>query len=71
MWVVAFWKDIKELFVEFFGWIRDGFKINDHPYRRFIVMLLITLIPMFAVLPIKSKIEEVFPPRWWSACCCF
>ena len=58
--VVAFWKDIKELFVEFFGWIRDGFKINGHPYRRFIVMLLITLIPMFAVLPIKSKIEEVF-----------
>ena len=57
--VVAFWKDIKELFVEFFGWIRDGFKINGHPYRRFIVMLLITLIPMFAVLPIKSKIEEV------------
>ena len=25
--VVAFWKDIKELFVEFFGWIRDGFRI--------------------------------------------
>lgn len=58
--VVAFWKDIKELFVEFFGWIRDGFKINGHPYRRFIVMLLITLIPMFIILPIESKLEAAF-----------
>ena len=58
--IVAFWKDIKELFVEFFGWVRDGFKINGHPYRRFIVMLLITLIPMFAILPIESKLEAAF-----------
>lgn len=58
--VVAFWKDIKELFVEFFGWIRDGFKINGHPYRRFIVMLLITLIPMFIILPVESKLEAAF-----------
>ena len=58
--VVAFWKDIKELFVEFFGWIRDGFRINGHPYRRFIVMLLITLIPMFFILPIESRLEAAF-----------
>lgn len=58
--IVAFWKDIKELFVEFFGWIRDGFKINGHPHRRFIVMLLLTIVPMFAVLPIKSKLEGAF-----------
>lgn len=58
--IVAFWKDIKELFVEFFGWVRDGFKINGHPYRRFIVMLLLTIVPMFAVLPVKSKLEEAF-----------
>lgn len=58
--VVAFWKDIKELFVELFGWIRDGFRINGHPYRRFIVMLLITLIPMFLILPIESRLEAAF-----------
>lgn len=58
--VVAFWKDIKELVVEFFGWVKDGFRINGHPYRRFIIMVLITLVPMFAVLPIKSKLEEAF-----------
>ncbi len=58
--VVAFWKDVKELVIEFFGWIRDGFKVNGHPYRRFIILLLVTIIPMFAVLPIKSKLEEAF-----------
>ena len=56
--VIAFWSDIKELFFEFFGWIRDGFKIKNRPYRRFIVMLLITIVPMFAVLLVKSKVEE-------------
>lgn len=58
--VVAFWKDIKELFFEFFGWVKDGFKINGHPYRRFIVMLLITILPMFAILPVKSTLENAF-----------
>lgn len=56
--IIAFWSDIKELFFNFFGWIRDGFKINGHPYRRFIIMLLITVVPMFAVLPIKGIVEE-------------
>lgn len=58
--IVAFWGDIKELFIEFFGWIRDGFKINGHPYRRFLIMILITIVPMFAVLPVKSKLEGFF-----------
>ena len=58
--VVAFWKDVRELVVEFFGWVRDGFKINDRPYRRFIVMLLLTIVPMFAILPVKSTIEGAF-----------
>ena len=58
--VVAFWKDVRELVVEFFGWVRDGFRINDRPYRRFIVMLLLTIVPMFAILPVKSTIEGAF-----------
>ncbi len=58
--IVAFWKDVKELIIEFFGWVKDRFRINGHPYRRFIIMILITIVPMFAVLPIKSKLEEAF-----------
>ena len=55
--IIAFWHDIAELFVQFFGWIRDGFRINGQPYRRFILMLLLSIVPMFGILPIKSKIE--------------
>lgn len=58
--IVAFWGDIRALFSDFIGWIQDGFKINGHPYRRFVVMVLITIVPMFAVLPIKSKLEAAF-----------
>jgi len=58
--VAAFWKDVRELVIEFFLWVRDGFKINGRPYRRFIILLLVTIVPMFAVLPVKSKIEEAF-----------
>ncbi len=58
--IVAFRKDVYELIVEFFGWVRDGFKINGRPYRRFIIMVLITIVPMFAVLPVKSKLEAAF-----------
>ena len=29
--VIAFWPDIKQLFLEFFRWIGDGFKIKNQP----------------------------------------
>jgi len=58
--LVAFREDVRELIVSFFGWVRDGFHINGDPYRRFVIMVLLTILPMFAVLPIKSKLEEAF-----------
>lgn len=58
--VAAFWKDVRELVAEFFGWVKDGFRLQGRPYRRFIVLLLLTIVPMFAVLPVKSRIEEAF-----------
>lgn len=58
--IIAFWSDVKELIVEFFKWIFDGFKIRNKPYRRFIILILVSMIPMFAVLPLKDKIESVF-----------
>ena len=58
--IVAFWSDIRELIVEFFRWIGAGFKVQDQPYRRFIIMLLLSVVPMFAILPIKSTIESAF-----------
>lgn len=58
--IVAFWSDIRELIVEFFRWIGAGFKVQDQPYRRFIIMLLLSVVPMFAILPIKGTIESAF-----------
>lgn len=58
--VIAFWGDIRELFFEFFGWIRDGFKINGHPYRRFLLMVIIAVLPMFLIVPFKSTLEAAF-----------
>lgn len=58
--VVAFWDDIQKLFIEFFRWIGAGFQVQKQPYRRFIIMLLLSIVPMFAILPIKSTIENAF-----------
>lgn len=58
--VVAFREDIIDLFYAFLGWIRDRFRFNGYPYRRFVLMIIITVLPMFLVLPVKSILEEAF-----------
>ena len=58
--VIAFWKDIVELITEFIGMCRDGFKIAHRPYRRFIVALIFSILPMFVMIFFKSKLEAVF-----------
>ena len=56
----AFWQDIKKLVCEFFAWVGDGFKVRNKPERRFIIMILLSLLPMFAVLPFKDYVERLF-----------
>jgi undecaprenyl-diphosphatase len=56
------------LFVEFFGWVRDGLQLRNRPYRRFIVMVLITILPMFPVLLVKDKLEELFSNTLFVGC---
>lgn len=65
---IAFWGDIRELFIEFFGWIRDGFQLRNRPYRRFIVMVLITIIPMFPVLLVKDRLDALFSNTMFVGC---
>lgn len=57
---IAFWSDIKTLILEFFSMIADGFKIKDNPDRKFIIMLIVSVLPMILILPIKDKIELLF-----------
>ena len=63
--IFVFFKDIKELFVEFFGLIRDLIKrkknpLDNKPYRRMIVMLIIATLPMFLIVPFTDVIDRLF-----------
>ncbi len=66
--IIAFRQDVKKLIVEFFGWVKDGFKIKNRPYRRFVIMVLLTIVPMLAVLPFKSKIEQAMSSTLLVGC---
>lgn len=57
---IAFYGEIRDLIVEGFKWVFDGFKIRNIPERKFIVLILVSMIPIFAILPIKSSIENLF-----------
>ncbi len=65
---IAFWGDIRELIIEFFGWVGSGFKLEGHAYRRFIVMVLITIVPMFPVLLIKDQLDALFSNTMFVGC---
>ncbi len=61
--VLVFWKDIRELFVEFFGLCRDCIKGKPNlknPYRRMLVMLIIATLPLIIILPFKDYLEIMF-----------
>lgn len=65
---VAFWKDIKELIVELFGFIKDGFKIKDRPYRRLIVMLLIATALMVPAALLDELVSAVMNSTLFIGC---
>ena len=58
---VAYWQDIKDMVVEFFCGIGD---LAHHttptpvpPARRLILLIILGTLPLFAVLPIKDKVQ--------------
>lgn len=60
---VAFWKDIWELICSFFGIFPPLFrkeKLELDAGRNFVLMLIVSLLPLFIVLPIHDKIESLF-----------
>lgn len=63
--ILAFWKDILRLIVELFSVLGDLlrgriFKAEKTPYRNFLYMLILSLLPLFIVLPFREKIEALF-----------
>ena len=66
--IAAFWQDIKELIVEFFGFVRDGFKVKDRPYRRMIVMLIIATALMVPAALLDGVISSVMGSSLFIGC---
>ena len=58
---VAYWQDIKDMVVEFFCGIGDlvhhSTPTPGPPARRLILLIILGTLPLFAVLPIKDKVQ--------------
>ena len=57
----AYWGDIRDMVVEFFGGVRDLARHSTPtpvpPARRMILLIIVGTLPLFAVLPIKDLVE--------------
>ncbi len=63
--VIAFWRDILRLIIELFSAIGELFtgklfKTRKSPYRNYLYMMIISLLPLFLVLPFRDGIESLF-----------
>ena len=56
----AFWSDICELVAEFFRWVKDGFKIKGIAERRFIIMVIISVLPLFIAAVFNDYLDSLF-----------
>ncbi len=60
---VYYWDDIWEMILEFFRFIRD-LATGQHtdrvpPARRMILLIIVGTLPLFLILPVKSRIEAL------------
>ena len=63
--LAAFWRDVLRLILECFSFLGDLFKgrlrgARPAPARNLLYMLVISLLPLFLVLPVKGFIESLF-----------
>lgn len=63
---VYYWRDIIEMIREFFLGLASLFSPKGNraapppPARRLVLMIIVATLPLFAVLPIKDKVEAAF-----------
>ena len=57
----AYWQDIRDMVVEFFGGVGDLVRRTPPtpvpPARRLILLIIVGTLPLFAVLPVKDLVE--------------
>lgn len=58
--MIAFWSDIVVLIKAFFSMAFDRFRIRGIPERRFIVMILVSMIPVLFAVPFMDRIDAMF-----------
>ena len=58
--MIAFWDDIVGLIKAFFAMVFDRFRIRGIPERRFVVMILVSMIPVFFAYPFMDRIDALF-----------
>lgn len=62
---VVYWQDIKDMFREFFAFFHDirhpkPVEGDPKPARRMVFMILISLLPLFIILPFQNSIEKLY-----------
>ncbi|MGI6029871.1 MAG: undecaprenyl-diphosphate phosphatase [Eubacteriales bacterium] len=60
----VYWRDIWQLILAFIGMCKDvidhkGMRVGRDPYRRMCVMVIISILPLFVILPIQDQISGV------------
>lgn len=70
----VYWQDILEMIEEFFlgiaGLFSRGTNRSAHvpPARRLVMLLILGTLPLFVLLPVKGKIEELFTNITFVSC---
>ncbi len=68
--VIAYWKDVRGMVVEFFRMIagksraKDAHTKPDIPMRRQLLMMIIATLPLALVLPVHKKVEMLGAYPW-------
>ena len=59
----AYWSDIKDMVVEFFGGVRDLARRSTPtpvpPARRMILLIIVATLPLFVIVPFEDKIDAL------------
>ena len=68
--VVAYWPDVRDMVVEFIAMAKgvakgESLATGNVPARRLILMILVSTLPLFIVLPFHHKIEELNALPWF------
>lgn len=57
--LIAMRRDVGALFVELFRWMAAGFRVDRQPRRRFLVLLVFSLLPLIVLVPFRYALESV------------